>query len=758
VSDTPPTPDPQPELGRRAVPPPAPPREPPRHGGGLWWKLPLLGVVVLAAMVGGGVLWVQMTYLSDVPPIPPKEALWAVNRQPGMTFLDKDGELIAHRGPINGRRVTLPELPAYVPNAFLAAEDRRFYEHGPVDLRGIARAIRANFQAGRTVQGASTLTQQLARTLLLNNDQNLKRKAHEAVIAWRLEEMLGKDGVLELYLNRTFFGARAYGLDAAARTYFSKPASDLGLGEAALLAALPKAPSRLALTKDYDAAWARAAKILGTMREMGWITDADYRGAMAAPPPIKPREALSEGDLAWVLDMAAEEALQKAPDSPDLILKLTVDPALQKVAQAAVRETIAAQGRRRRASQAALVALAPDGAIRALVGGVDHDKSSFNRATQAQRQPGSAFKPLVYAAALEAGVTPRDTVTDGVVRVGAWSPENYGGGRYGSMTVARALALSVNTIAVKLAQQAGLDSVAALARRFGLTNIPQHPGASIALGAYEVSVLKLAGAYQVLQSGGSKTEPYLISEITDARGQVIFQRPVRGPTPTYHVYQASQMVRMMQGVIAPGGTGYRAALGRPAAAKTGTSQDWRDAWFVGFTPDWLCAVWVGNDNNRPMAKVVGGELPADIWKRFMLKAHQGVEPHDFAWMVPEIEPPAGYGEAETQDAGFTEDEGYVEDGDYNQEDFAPYDDTLPLPDVHRFDAPPPPPAPEEPAAPPRREPQRWQRRAELPPEPRPYWNDRPRREERYQPEPAPPLEEPYRTPYGPDEPQRRYRY
>lgn len=746
MSDTPSSPEPRPELGRRQVPPPPPPRHPPRQGGGLWWKLPLIGLVTLGAVAAGGVLWLQMTYFSDAPPIPPAEQLWAINRQPGMTFLDKDGELIAHRGPINGRRVTLPELPAYVPKAFLAAEDRRYYEHGPVDLKGIVRAVRANAQAGRTVQGASTLTQQLARTLLLNNEQTLKRKAHEAVIAWRLEEMLGKDGVLELYLNRTFFGARAYGLDAAAQTYFSKPASQLTLGEAALLAALPKAPSRLALTKDYDAAWARASKILGTMRDMGWITPSAYQRAMAEPPPLKPREPLSEGDLAWALDMAAEQAVKMAPGSPDLTLKLTVDPKLQTVAQETVRSVIAAQGRRRNATQAALVALAPDGAIRAVVGGTDHDKSPFNRATQALRQPGSAFKPLVYAAALEAGVTPRDTVTDTVVRVGRWSPENYGGGRYGAMTVEKALALSVNTIAVKLAQQAGLDSVSALARRFGLDSIPPRPGPSIALGAYEVTVLKLAGAYQVFQTGGSKTEPYLISEITDARGQMIYQRPARGPVPTFHVYQASQMVRMMGGVIAPGGTGYRAALGRPAAAKTGTSQDWRDAWFVGFTPDWLCAVWVGNDDNRSMSKVVGGEIPADIWKRFMLKAHEGVEPHDFAWMVPDAAPPPGYAPS-AQDAGYTEDDGYRE------EDFADYDRDGPLPDEHRFDEPPP----EDPGPPPWQEPRPWQRRAELPPEPRPMWRERPRREERYVEEP-PPADEPYRSPYGPDEPQRRYRY
>jgi penicillin-binding protein 1A len=502
-----------------------------------------------------------------------------VNQAPGMTFEDMSGQVIATRGPKHGHAITLSELPAYVPRAFLAAEDRRFYEHGPVDFQGIARAVWVNWRAGHTVQGASTLTQQLARTLFLTPQQTLHRKLEEAVIAYRLEDEMSKDEVLELYLNRIFFGDNAYGIDAAAQTYFGKPASQLNLSQAALLASLPKAPTRLALTNDMDAALARSRLVLATMHAEGWITAGDEQQALTHPPALA-AEAPGEGDFGYVLDMAAQQAVQIAGgQAPDLVVKLTIDPNLQATAQTVVRDTIDTEGARTNIHQAALVLLAPDGGIRALVGGRDHHTSAFNRAVQAERQPGSAFKPFVYAAAIENGVRPSDTRDDAPIRIGLWSPQNYGGGFRGPVTVATALAHSINTIAVRLANEVGTAKIAEIAHRFGIKSIPADPQLSIALGAYEVNLLELTSAFQVFQQQGQRSDPYLVAEISTDRGDVIYAHAQSSPVMVYDPVNAGMMVRMLEGVINVG-TGTRAAFGRPAAGKTGTTQDWKDAWFV----------------------------------------------------------------------------------------------------------------------------------------------------------------------------------
>jgi penicillin-binding protein 1A len=633
------TPDPDlpveaPQVFGRAAGRPAagpPPRGPRRRG------LPAWGIVLIVALIvaltgGLAIAWEVGRLMQGVPDIPEKAALVVVNQAPGMTFEDATGKVIATRGPRHGHPVQLRELPAFVPRAFLAAEDRRFYKHGPIDLQGISRAFWANWRAKRTVQGGSTLTQQLAKTLYLKPDQTWTRKFQEAVIAWRIEQQMSKDEVLELYLNRIFFGDNAYGVDAAAQTYFGKPASQLDLQEAALLAALPKAPTRLALTNDMPAALRRSRLVLANMRAEGWITAQQEDAALATPPKLAP-EAPGEGDYGYVLDMAAAQAVQMAGGAaPDLVVRLTIDPGLQATAQAAVREAVGENGRRAGVSQGALVLLAPDGAIRALVGGTDHRASAFNRATQAQRQPGSAFKPFVYAAALENGVKPTDIRVDEPVRYGLWSPSNFGGAYRGPVTVADALAHSINSVAVRLANEAGTDRVAEIAHRFGLASIPASPDLSVALGAYEVNLLELTGGYQVFQTGGQRTQPYLIEQMTTTRGDILFNRAPSAGVGVYDAYRADQMVKMMEGVVL-GGTGTRAAFGRPAAGKTGTSQNFRDAWFVGFTPDWVCGVWVGNDDGTPMNHITGGEIPAQIWRRMMVAAHANLEPHDFAWMA-----------------------------------------------------------------------------------------------------------------------------
>ena len=604
----------------------------------VWITLLTLFITGLLAATGGGI-YIWRKYLTDVPPMPDRSALFAVNRAPGIRFQDRTGAQVAVRGPRYGERITLDQLPDYVPRAFLAAEDRRFYHHGALDMQGIGRAAWTNWRAGRIVQGGSTITQQIAKGLFLTPDQTARRKLQEAVMARRLYRMLSRDEILELYLNRIFFGANTYGIDGASRAYFGHPASKMTISEAALLASLPKAPSRLALTRNMAGALERQRLILANMRREKWITEAQYQAALADTPKLAPGAVQEEGDLGYILDYATVEAVKIAgQNSPDLVVRLTIDSRLQAAGTRIVREVMAGDGAKAGATQAALLALGNDGAIRAMVGGTDFDETPFNRAVQARRQPGSTFKPFVYAAALERGVLPTDQRQDSPVKFGDWAPENYGGGYSGTVTIAQALARSINTVAAKLGQEVGGSAVGELARRFGLTTIPSNPDLSVALGSYEVTLLQLVSAFQVFQQGGQRRPTYIIESITTVGGESIYLRPPSATgTPVYDIAKASMMVNMMKGVIERG-TGTRAAFGRPAAGKTGTSQNWRDAWFVGFTPDMTAGVWIGNDDDRPMNHVAGGTLPAAIWRRFMIIAHEGLPARDFDWLMPDPVP------------------------------------------------------------------------------------------------------------------------
>lgn len=639
---------------RRPRPPPRKPGEPrprPRWGWKFWLISIALGVFLagLSALFSG-YAFVQEHYLQDVPETPAKEQLDVINRAPAIRFFDRSGTLIASRGPKYGDRMRLGQLPAYVPQAFMAAEDRRFYQHGALDYVGIARAVVVNYQAGRVVQGGSTLTQQLAKSLFLTPDQTLKRKVQEAVVARRLARMLTKDELLELYLNRTYFGANTFGIDAASRTYFGKPASKLTLAESALLAALPKAPTRMALTHNMAGALQRQKLILNTMVEEGWITPQEQAAALANPPKLSDQEAAIDGVMGYALDYATNEVLKLAPaNSPDLMVRLTIDTPLQQAGSESLRQVIRGDGAKAGASQGALLALSPEGAIRVMVGGVDYNQSVFNRAVQARRQPGSSFKPIIYAAALEKGVLPNDTVIDGPIRFGDWAPRNYGGGYRGAVTVETALAQSINTVAVKLAQQVGGPAISQIAARFGFTGIPANPDLSVALGAYEAPLIEMVSAFQVFQNQGQSLRPYIVDEIQTNSGEQLYLHQTASPLPVYDIVHTSMMVRMMEKVVTSG-TGTRAAFGRPAAGKTGTSQNWRDAWFVGFTPDYVAGVWVGNDDNSPMNKVTGGVVSAEIWRRFMITAHTDLPTRDFDWLIadptlppeeveiPEVEP------------------------------------------------------------------------------------------------------------------------
>ncbi len=671
------TPDSKPEFGKAKGPKPRPPKppkaarppkeprapkaakapkprkaksgglfgKPPGGGDGPWyarlgwlWKSMAVAAAVGVVVLIAGASFVWFKYLADVPALPSREALFALNRAPGIRFEDKDGVVIASRGPRYGDRVKLNELPAYVPRAFLAAEDRRFYHHGAIDLYGIARASFTNWRAGHVVQGGSTITQQLAKGLFLTPEQTLKRKLQEALMATRLQKVLTKDEVLTLYLNRIFFGANTYGVDGASRAYFGKPASQLTRGEAALLASLPKAPSRLALTRNMSAALARSHLVLANMLREKWLTQAEYDAAMAETPKLAAGAIQQDGDLGYVLDYATTEAVRLVgANSPDLVVKLTIDTRLQSVGAQTLREVLRTDGANLGAHQGALLALATDGAIRVMVGGADFDETPFNRAVQAKRQPGSSFKPFVYAAALEKGVLPTDERIDGPVKIGDWEPENYGAGYSGTVTVETALAKSINTVAVKLAQEVGGSAIGDLSRRFGLKEIPANPDLSVALGSYGVSLLDMVSGFQVFQQGGKKVEPYMIESIATQTGQPLYAHPVRPPTDVYDIDYASMMVKMMEKVLTRG-TGTKAAFDRPAAGKTGTSQNWRDAWFIGFTPDYVAGVWLGNDDEKPMAHVAGGTLPAIIWRRFMIAAHDKLPARDFDWLLPDPVP------------------------------------------------------------------------------------------------------------------------
>ena len=638
LSDAAPTPPPPPEEPFRADLKHAAARKKARKRG---W---ILGVLLVSFLVGvlaagGGAAFVWFKYLKDTPPLPSREALFAVNRAPGIRFEDRNGQVIATRGPRYGKRITVDSVPNYVSLAFLAAEDRRFYKHGPIDAQGIVRAAWVNWRGGRTRQGASTLTQQLAKGLFLTPDRVVKRKLQEMLLAWKLEQVLTKDEILELYLNRIYFGAGTYGVDGASQTYFGKPASQLTLSEAALLASLPKAPSRLALTRDMERALARSRLILANMRKEGWITAEQESRALDDTPRLSPMALQDEGDYGWVLDYATAEAVKIAgQNAPDLVVRLTIDPTLQHEGAEVVRQTMATEATRSGARQAALLSLSADGAIRAMVGGTDYAESPFNRAVQARRQPGSTFKPFVYAAAVEKGVLPTDIRVDEPVKFGTWAPENYSGGYRGPMTVEQALIASINTVAVKLGQEAGGPAIGDLVRRFGITSLPPSPDLSVALGSYEVNLLQLTSGFQVFQQGGVRLEPYVIESIATQGGQPLFtHQPPAAERRVYDIGHASIMVKMMKKVVSEG-TARRAAFGRPAAGKTGTSQNWRDAWFVGFTPDYVTGVWVGNDDEKPMNKVVGGDIPASIWRRFMMTAHRALAVRDFPWLLPDPAP------------------------------------------------------------------------------------------------------------------------
>jgi penicillin-binding protein 1A len=593
----------------------------PWRGRGQGPRTPLQSALYWSAVVG---VWAAIILVVAVAilarDLPDTSKLYDIKRQPAISYLDRSGALIAVRGSQYAPPVDIDSLPAYVPAAFVAIEDRRFYHHFGFDVMGIARSAMANLRAGRSVQGGSTITQQLARNLFLTPDKTMKRKVQELLLAVWLETKYSKKQILALYMNRVYFGAGAYGIEAAAQRYFNKPASQLSLGEAALLAGMLKSPSHYSPMNDTARAERRATIVLDEMVATKNVTPAERDDAFAHPVRISSVLASQRGQyfVDWIDGQVRQMVGQP---QQDLVVETTVDLPIQASAERAVNTVITTDGAPKGVQQAALVALDGEGRVRAYVGGVSYAESQFDRASLAKRQAGSAFKPFVYLTAMEQGRRPEMMEVDEPIKIGNWEPRNYTGRYLGPITLETALSQSINTVTAKLADEVGRAAVAATAHRLGISsNIQTDP--SMALGAVEVSPLEMAQAYTPFSNGGVHVTPYGIERIRTADGKVLYDHS-RQPAPRQAVigYPALQYMNQMLRQVIVSGTGTRARIANyDLAGKTGTTSDYRDAWFVGYTGGFVTAVWVGRDDNTPMKRVAGGSIPAATWRAFMTQA------------------------------------------------------------------------------------------------------------------------------------------
>ena len=606
--------------GGKAKARPKPKRARRRSGRSLIGTL-FYGCFILALWAGIGLAALVAYHATQLPPI---DQLAVPKRPPNIAIVAADGTLIANRGETGGRTVSLKELPPYLPKAFVAIEDRRFYDHYGVDPLGIVRALVANVLHRGVAQGGSTLTQQLAKNLFLTQERTASRKIQEAILSLWLEHTYSKDQILELYLNRVYFGAGAYGVEAAAQRYFGKPAREVTVAEAAMLGGLVQAPSRLAPNRNPEAARARAALVLAAMQEEGYIKPEQQKEALARPASARRRANGGSANYAADLVMdVLDDFVGKIED--DVTVVTTIQPALQGAAERALVDELAQKGGKLGVEQGALVAMRPDGAVRAVVGGRDYAESQFNRATAAKRQPGSSFKPFVYLAAIEKGLTPDDLRQDAPITIKGWSPENYTRNYRGAVTLREALAHSLNTVAVRLCQEVGPKAVIGVAQRLGITS-PLKPNVSIALGTSEVSPIEMVGAFAAFANGGTGVIPYVISEVKGPKGRVLYRRKEGGLGRVVGPAAVGMMNTMMHETVASGTARKADIPGWDLAGKTGTSQDFHDAWFVGYSATLVAGVWLGNDDNSSMKRVTGGGLPVEIWQRFMKTALAGQEP------------------------------------------------------------------------------------------------------------------------------------
>jgi len=578
----------------------------------VYWSL-VLGLWAVIAAVG-----IIAFAVSTLPPI---QSLEVPKRPPTVEIAGTDGRTLVMRGEMSGRDVSIKELPTYLPRAFVAIEDRRFFSHYGVDPIGLLRATAANVLHRGVSQGGSTLTQQLAKNLFLTQQRTLWRKMQEAVLALWLERKFSKTEILELYLNRVYFGSGAYGVEAAAQKYFGKPAREVKIAEAAMLAGLVKSPSRLAPSRNPDGAARRAQAVLTAMTELGFVTETMAKAALAQPArAVKPAGGSINYVADWIMDVLDD--LVGRVDQ-DLVVETSIDPVLQAAAEKALVDELALKGLKFDVAQGAVVAVTPEGAVRAMVGGKNYAESQFNRAVAAKRQPGSAFKPFVYLTALERGLTPDSVREDKPVALKGWKPENYGHEYHGPVTLTQALAHSLNTVSVRLTLEVGPAAVAKTAYRLGIASkLDANP--SLALGTSEVSLLELTCAYAPFANGGNAITPHVVERVRTRAGKILYARASQPLGRIIEPRYVAMMNAMMRETLVSGTAQKAQFPGWPAAGKTGTSQDFRDAWFIGYTGHLVTGVWVGNDDSSPTKKATGGSIPVDVWSQFMRAAHQGV--------------------------------------------------------------------------------------------------------------------------------------
>jgi penicillin-binding protein 1A len=620
--------EPKPRRGKSSDAEPRKPKRKRRKSGGGGndggWRGTLISRIAYWGVVAS--LWVVIAVGATIAWIgahlPPIQSLEIPKRPPSIQILGANGRTLATRGDMGGAAVPLKEMPPHLPKAFIAIEDRRFYSHHGLDAIGLARAVGANVLRRGVSQGGSTITQQLAKNLFLTQERTVTRKLQEVVLALWLEHKFSKKEILELYLNRVYFGAGAYGVEAAAQRYFGKSARQVTLAESALLAGLVKSPSKLAPTRNFEAAERRGQLVLAAMTDAGLIGDAAAKAAMASPPRIVKQTAGGSVNYVadWVMDVL-NDLIGRVEQ--DIVVETTIDPVLQAQAEKALVDELTQKGEKFDVDQGALVAMTPAGAVRAMVGGKSYAESQFNRAVAAKRQPGSAFKPFVYLAALERGLTPNSVREDRPIALKGWKPENYTREYFGMVTLTQALAMSLNTVSVRLTLEVGPPAVVMTAHRLGIAS-KLEPNASISLGTSEVSVLELVGAYAPFANGGSAIVPHVVDRVRTLNGKTIYTRPFGDLGRVIEPQYVAMMNTMLRETLTIG-TARKADLpGWPAAGKTGTSQDFRDAWFIGYTSNLVTGVWLGNDDSSATKKATGSGLPVEVWSKFMRTAHQGV--------------------------------------------------------------------------------------------------------------------------------------
>lgn len=590
-----------------------------QHSGFFSWAIAKLFkwgfVISLWLLIGGTIL--MAWYASELPSVTKSMVF---ERRPTVIIKASDGTVLDRYGDVKGNIIDVKDLPPHVVEAVLATEDRRFYEHIGFDFIGFARAMAVNLRHMRFVQGGSTITQQLAKNLFLSRERTIKRKVQELMLSFWLEHELTKDEILSAYLNRVYLGSGTYGVDAAAKVYFGKSAKELSIREAATIAGLLKAPTRYSPANNPVKSAERTKVVLQAMVDAGYIDQSEVDSFKILPP--SPRRKPSSGEtIRYFTDYIISQLgdLVGTVES-DIIVETTLDKDVQKELEESMTKALLQYGNERNVEQGAGVVLRLDGAVVAMMGGKDYTTSEFNRATNSVRPPGSSFKPIVYLTAIENGWKIDDTIIDEPITTGRYRPKNFGHKYYGEVTIYEALTMSLNTVAVNLMRDVGPNKVIDMARRLGIT-ADLEPDLSLALGSSGVPMIQMATAYATIGRGGLAVEPFSIKRVSTKDGEVLFEheapRSQRQVVAKDNIYQ---ITAMMESVI-QNGTGQAAQIPYPAAGKTGTSQDFRDAWFIGFTPRYAAAIWMGNDDNSPTKRLTGGSAPARVWRETMMRAH-----------------------------------------------------------------------------------------------------------------------------------------